>query len=353
MKRPTQQDVARLAGVSRASVSYVLSGNAQNPVRISEDTREKILEAAQHLGYEPDAAAQSLRSQKSHTVGLLIPDMFNPHYWEIVRGVENRLQEAGYDLILMSTSLSPERELSALRTLLRRRVDGLILMLTYFDQEQREVQTIIRRRSPVVLLGGLMEELDSVNPDDQSGGEELYQYLCQFGHQRIGLVYGVANSHIGAGRLLAYKTFIQQTNPALGDTLIEMCGPAIRDGYQAAQRLLLRNPRPTAIIVINDLLAIGVMHAIVEAGLRVPEDISIAGYDDIDPAPYLNPPLTTVKMHAEEMGHLAARLLFERMGNDNRFEPGQNRATYPPQHIVVPTLLIRRNSVGPAPDHMQ
>ena len=339
MKRPTQQDVARLAGVSRASVSYVLSGNAKRPVRISEDTRGKILQAAHQLGYEPDAAAQSLRSQKSCTVGVLIPDMFNPHYWEIVRGVESKLQEAGYDLMLMSTSLSPEREYSALRTLLRRRVDGLILLLTYFDQEQREVQTIIRRRSPVVLLGAWLKELDSVLPDDQAGGAELYQYLCQLGHQRIGLVYGVAREESGRTRLKMYRDFIQQTQPALGDTLVETCGPAIHDGYQAAQRLLLRRPRPTAIVVINDLLAIGVLHAVAEAGLRVPEDISIAGYDDIDPAPYLNPSLTTVKMHAEEMGRLAARLLFERMGS----------ADHPPQHMVVPTLLIRRASVGPAP----
>ena len=343
MKRPTQHDVAQLAGVSRATVSYVINGSAKRPIQISEDTREKILQAAQHLGYEPDAAAQSLRSQMSRTVGVLIPDTFNPHYWEIVRGVEDSLQAEDYNLMLMSTSLSPERECSALRTLLRRRVDGLVLALTYFDREQHEIQTIIRRRSPVVLLGGPVDELDSVYPEDQTGGGELYRHLRELGHCRIGLVYGVAQPRMGAGRLDLYRRFIAQTAPELGDALIEICGTSIHDGCEAAQRLLGRDPRPTAIVVINDLLAMGVMHAAVQAGLRIPADLSVVGHDDTDQAPYLNPSLTTVKMHAEEMGRAAARLLFERMLNPDR----------PPQHIAIPTLLIRRNSTGPAPTQDQ
>jgi LacI family transcriptional regulator len=339
MKRPTQQDVAQLAGVSRASVSYVLNGVAKQTVHISEETRGKIIQAAHQLGYEPDAAAQSLRSQKSRTIGVLIPDMFNPHYWEIVRGVESSLLAEKYDLMLMSTSLSPEREYSALRTLLRRRVDGLILALSYFDQEQREVQTFIRRSSPVVLLGSHLEALDSVNPDDLIGGAALYQHLLELGHRQVGLVHGVANAQMGASRIIMYRQFIAENNPQLGDTLLETCGVSIQDGFLAAQNLLERSPRPTAIVVINDLLAMGVMHAVSQAGLRVPEDVSVAGYDDIYPAGYLNPALTTVKMHADEMGRSAARLLFERMAKSDS----------PPQHINIPTQLIRRASTGPAP----
>lgn len=338
MKRPTQNDVARLAGVSRATVSYVINDRHEGPILITEETRQKILAAADHLGYEPDSAAQSLRMQVSRNIGVLIPDLLNPHYWQIVSGVEEMVQTKGYDLLLTSTSLRPDREHSALRSLLRRRVDGLILDLTYSDQDQQELKTIIHRRNPVVTLGEASAELDSVSPDDRRGSRQLIQHLFDLGHRRIGYVYGVAHHPLGLHRLESYLQMMAEIGQMESEHNVEYCGAKISDGYQAAQRLLERVPRPTAIMAINDLLAIGVMHAVAERGLRIPEDISIVGFDDIVQSAFLTPALTTVQMHAEEMGRTAARLLFERMADPER----------PPQHVEVPTLLVKRSSTGPA-----
>jgi LacI family transcriptional regulator len=339
MKRPTQQDVATQAGVSRATVSYVLNGQAKGPISITEETRQKIFQAAEQLGYEPDAAAQSLRLQSSKTIGVLIPDTFNPHYWQMVRGVEDFLHSRNYDLLLTSVSLNPDRERAALRSLLRRRVDGLILVLTYADQEDRELKTIIRRRSPVVLLGEKHEAVDAVGPDEENGTLQLMQHLIDLGHRSIGLVFGVATPLLGANRVTIFKKKMREMKVAEVDQLVVHTGPTMQDGYQAALRLLDRSPRPTAILAINDLLAIGVLRACADRGLRVPDDISVAGFDDIDQAVYLNPALTTVEMNAGEMGMTAARLLFKRMENPDRAHEFQ----------LIPTRLIRRASTGPAP----
>jgi LacI family transcriptional regulator len=339
MKRPTQNDVARLAGVSRATVSYVINDRHEGPIMITEETRQKILASADQLGYEPDAAAQSLRMQVSRSIGVLIPDLHNPHYWQIVTGVEQILQTRGFDLLLTSTSLLPDREYSALRSLLRRRVDGLILNLTYSDQDQQEIKTIINRRNPVVTLGEAHIELDSVSPDERNGCLQLFHYLFDLGHRRIAYIHGVAHHPLGLPRLETYQQMMSETGQRDNKPNIEYCGARISDGYQAAQRLLDRDPRPTAIMVINDLLAIGVMHAVAERSLRIPEDISIAGFDDIVQSAFLNPALTTVQMQAEEMGRSAARLLFERMADPERA----------PQHRIIPTLLVKRASTGPVP----
>ena len=340
MKRPTQTDVALLAGVSRAAVSYVINNRANGPISITEDTRQKIRQAAQQLGYQPDAAAQSLRLRSSRTIGVLIPDMLNPHYWDMVRGVEEQVYSHQFDLLLMSTSLKEDRERTALRTLLRRRVDGLILGLTFIDQENEEMETLVHRRSPMVLLGGDRCDADSVIPDDGNGARQLLSHLLELGHRRIGLVFGVAHRAMGSTRLSAYKQMLKEAAPDLPqEDYIEMCGPRLEDGYQAALRLLDRRPRPTAIMVINDLLAIGALHAAAERGLRVPQDVSITGFDDIEQAAYLNPALTTVQMNAWEMGRTAARLLFERM----------DQPEHSPAHILAPTCLIKRASTGPVP----
>lgn len=337
MKRPTQHDVARIAGVSRAAVSYVINGRDVALSNVSEETRQRILKAAHELGYEPDSAAQSLRSHLTHTVSLLIPDMHNPHYWQIARGVEEGLHAEGYDLLLMSTSLSPEREHAALRSLLRRRVDGLILVLHYVDQEKRELKTIISRKSPVVLLGAHLDELDTVDPDDSPGTQELLEHLLALGHCRIGLVFGVATMYLGRSRLNTYREFMAEKFDIQGDELIEFGGPSIEDGYQATKKLLDRRPDLTALVVINDLLAFGAMRAIHEKSLRIPEDISLASFDDIASSSYLNPPLTTVKTCGEDMGRATVRVLFDRLRDPDR----------PPQHLCVTTQLISRESIGP------
>lgn len=341
MKRPTQADVARLAEVSRATVSYVLSGRGDGPITVTEGTRQRVLKAAEQLGYEPDAAAQSLRLRASKTIGVLIPDLTNPHYWQIVRGAEQEAQSRGYDLLLTNTCLDQDRERSGVQALLRRRIDGLVLLLTFGDYLGDMLKMLARRRSPVVLLGVESElyGLDSVNPDYSDGASQLMKHLLALGHRRIGLVCGVARPTLAQDRLDAYRQGLQMAGLPFDENLVIRCGSTMADGHRAAMQLLQCKPRPTAILAINDLLAFGVLRALAKSGLRVPADLSVAGFDDIDASAYTNPPLTTVQGHAEEMGRIALRLILERMSNAER----------PPQNIRIPAQLIERESTGPAP----
>lgn len=344
MKRPTQADVARLAGVSRATVSYVLSGHGTGSISVTEETRQRVLGAVERLGYQPDAAAQSLRLGKTHTIGLLIPDMRNPHYWQIARGVEEEAQVEGYDLLLTSTALDPVREAKSVRALLRGRIDGLVLDLTFCERLlEEEGSMLVRSRSPVALLGAGIKGLDVVEPGYTAGAIEMMRYLLSLGHRRLALVYGVAHAGLGADRLNAFHEVLGGAGLPHDEAQIERCGSLIEDGYQATLRLLDRTPRPTAVLVINDLLAIGVLRAITDRGLRVPDDLSVVGFDDIEMSAYLNPSLTTVRVNTEEVGRRGVRLVFDRMDDPER----------PPQHVRVPAELVVRASTGAPPVEME
>ena len=341
-KAPTQADVARVAQVSRATVSYVLSGRRGGPISVAEETRQRVLRAAEQLGYQPNAAAQTLRLRSSRSIGVTIFDLNNPHSWQIVRGVDQEAKAQGYSLLLISTIMNAERERESVRELLRRRIDGLILTQTHHNQLKKEFQILSRQHSAVVLLGNQTEDLpdlDTVTPGHGDGAVQMMQHLLELGHRRIGFVFGVAAKPLGSERMAAYCRLLHNAGVAPDESLVEYCGVTIADGYEAALRLLQCRPRPTAILVINDLLAIGVLHAAAEQGLRVPADISVAGFDDIDMAPYLNPALTTIRVNAEEVGCMAVRLILDRVRTPDR----------PPQHVCVPARLIQRDSTGPAP----
>lgn len=339
MKQPTQSDVARLAGVSRATVSYVVNGLTESDISITEETRQRVLKAVQELGYQPDATAQSLRSGTTNTIGLLIPDMHNPHYWQIAQGVESEAQKEGYDLLLASTSLDPHREIHTVQALSRRRIDGLILLLTYTEQVQDELKKMVNRHRPIVLVNGNHPDIDSVNANYAACAAQVMAHLIELGHRRIGLVHGVAHSGLGADRLNAYYQELTRAGLPIDESLVEWCGTTIAAGYEAAQRLL--QAHPTAIVVINDLLALGVLRAIANAGLRVPEDISVASFDDIDMAAYLNPALTTVRMDAEELGRAAIRIILNRLRNPK----------LPPQQVTIASDLVLRASTGKTRAH--
>ncbi|MBN1283906.1 MAG: LacI family DNA-binding transcriptional regulator [Anaerolineae bacterium] len=338
-KQPTQEDVARLAGVSRATVSYIVNGLTDGRVAITEETQQRVLDAIEKLGYEPHAMARSLRLGTTHTIGLLLPDMRNPHYWQIACGAEQQAQDAGYDLLLVNTSLDPDKEIHAVNALSRRRIDGLVLLLTFPERHTQEIERLADKRVPVVALGGRIPGVDCVDNGYRDGAVHVMEYLIQLGHRRIGLIHGVASEMLGQERRLIYRRVVQTAGLPVGADYIEPCGTTPEAGYLAAQRLLSRSPRPTALMVINDLLAIAAVRAAAEMGLRVPEDLSIASFDDIELASYVTPPLTTVRVNAEEMGRAAVRLVFARLQDP----------ALPPQQIYIPSELIVRASTGPAP----
>lgn len=341
MKRPTQVDVARLAGVSRATVSYVVNGLPDGRVPISEETRQRVLEAVEELGYVPDARAQALRSGDTKTIGLIIPDIRNPHFWEYAEGVEQAAYASGYHLLLSSTALNPEYGEDIFKDLSRRRIDGLILASSFIGQSeeaQKTLRLLLKRRLPVVEISDFYD-IDCVVSDYRAATIEVMAHLLSLMHRRIGMIYGVAAAELAEDRLQPYQDALLAAGLPVDRELIAVCGPTIEDGYQAALQLLQLPSRPTAVIAINDLLALGALRAAADLNLRVPADLSLVGYDDIPMARYQVPRLTTVSKDAALLGQEAVKLLLARLRDPER----------PHQAIRVPPRLIIRESTGPAP----
>jgi len=302
--------------------------------------------AVRELDYQPDVRAQMLRSGGiTNTIGLLVPDMHNPYYWKIAAGVEHEAQKAGFDLVLFTTSLDAQREERTLRALTRRQIAGLILNPTYPTFISDALKQLTRRRYPVVTLETMFPHIDTVEsiPGYYVLAKQLVAHLFTLGHRRIGLIYGVVNPEIDGGRLAAYCEMLQAAGLPVEEALIARCGATLDDGYQAAQQLLWLRPRPTALMAINDLLAMGALRAIGEQGLTVPDDLSLTGFDDIDMAAYLLPPLTTVQYDADAAGRAAVKLLLERLADPTR----------PAQLVQVSSRLLIRGSTGTAPANVE
>ncbi len=337
--RVTQSDVARKAGVSRATVSNVITGRDGGNVQITAETRRRVLAAVEELGYQPLAAARNLRSGRSDTIALVIPDGSNPHWWAIVRGVEKTAREQGSQLVLTITGQQAERERRALRGLAERRVDGLILILTYAGRLAEELDALRLHGSAIVTFGHELPGKDVVLQDYGPGTREMMEHLLSLGHQRIGFIHGVARAGLGADRLFAYRRALRAAGLPYEKALIAQCGPTPDDGACAARQLLELTPRPTAILGVNDLMAMGALRAAYERGLSVPRDLSVAGFDDIELAEHLAPPLTTLAARGEEIGRQAAALLFRRLAGPDA----------PQQRVAIPTQLVIRGSTGPRP----
>ena len=346
MRRPTQVDVATRAGVSRATVSYVINGQANGKVSISQETVDRVLQAVQELGYEPDAGAQALRTGSSKTIGLIIPDLHNPHFWENADGVEQEARAAGYRLLLSSMDLNVQYGEDIFKDLSGRRIDALILMGLGVDRSSEAQATLARslsRNLPIVEVNDhttTNHKVDAVISDYRSAAAEAMAHLISLGHRRIGFINGVAIADLALDRLEPYQEALVSLGIPVDQALIVNCGPAFEDGYQAASRLLQLENRPTAIIAINDILALGVLRAAGDLGLHVPQDFSLVGFDDIPAARYLVPRLTTASKDPVRMGREAVRLALSRIE-----DPGQ-----PSRIVTIPSQFIVRESTGPVPD---
>jgi LacI family transcriptional regulator len=336
MKRPTQNDVAVVAGVSRATVSYVLN-DQQGRLPISLETRERVRKVIEHLGYEPDARAQSLRSGDSKIIGLLIPDIHNPHYWQMIDGVEEEAHKAGYDLILAHSSVDRAREEDSIKALSRRTMSGLIIITAQNFLEERLIERLRASGRPVVAVEA--PGFDYSATDYRQGTKEVMKHLLGLGHTRFAFINGVADLKIGMDRLEVYTQVLKQKGLPEAHRHVEKCGFEIEDGYQAALRVLSKKPRPTALVVINDLLAIGAIRAANDLGLQIPKDLSIASFDDLPLSSYITPRLTTVRRDNKAIGQAMTRMLLERLKNPKR----------PQQRLELPTEFIIRESTGEAP----
>lgn len=336
MKRPTQKDVALRAGVSRSTVSYVLNDQTDLKVPISAETRQRVMEAIDELGYEPDARAQSLRSGSTNIVGVIIPAIQNPFFWQILSGISENLQEAGYSLHLTHHPLDQQQEANTIRELTRQPVDGFILLAAAKYLLPRLTDYLRKSGRPVVEITSAKAEFDHVVHTYSSGTRDLLAHLLELGHQRIGFVYGISKDVQGFDRLLVYREVLEKAGLQFYEA---HCGETLEETYESAYALLNRPDRPTALLVINDILSLAVIRAAGDLGLSVPGDLSVAGFDDIPFSNFTVPRLTTVSGKAEESGRDAVRLLLRRFADPD----------LPQQITVMGEQLIVRESTGPAP----
>ncbi len=330
-KRPTQADVARLAGVSQTTVSHVLNNNTA--ISVPPETRRRILEAIDQLGYVPDGTARSLRTRKTHTIAAIIPDITNPFYPAFERGIQDTAERHGYDLITYNTDGIAEKERKCLRSVQQGRVDGVIAVL--FRTTARDLRPLLERNIAVVRLEAMPQEvgalpLDNLYVDNVAAARTAVAYLIDRGHTRIGMISGQEGPR--QARVLGYRQALADHHIPLDEFLIQGGDFTEKGGYQGMRALLALSPRPTAVFAANDLMAMGALLALREAGLRVPHDIAVIGFDDIPAARLFNPPLTTITQFPRELGRRAAEMVFERLSGAG---PEGGRCEEMPYELIV------------------
>lgn len=335
---PTLQDVAREAGVSSATVSRVLNDSG----KVNVATRRRVEEVIRRLGYHPSRVARRLRVQRgrSHILGLMIPDLQNPFFSDVARGVEDYAYNHEYAVILCSSDENIDKQTFYLNTLYAESVDGIILppipgehgRLAWLAQEQRLPIVCLDRHLPALTL-------DTVVVDNHRGAFEAVELLIRLGHRRIAIITGLPALSTSQERLEGYLEALSKHDVPVLPHLIRRGDSRYESGRLEAGHLLDEPVPPTALFVGNNLMTLGALEAIHSRGIRVPEQLSIIGFDDMLWAASLNPPLTTVRQPGYEIGRQAAELLLQRIAEPSR----------PPTVVVCQPELVLRASCGPAP----
>jgi LacI family transcriptional regulator len=340
-ERITIRELARLSGVSVGTVSRALNGYAD----VRSETRERIMRLAQELDYTPAAAARSLVTQRSHVIGVFMetgaghPDLQHPFFHEVLGGLKQCVGANGYDLLLFASErpgngYGPHSYLKRAR---HHAVDGAALI--GLDPEDPEVRRLTRGEVPCVGIDMDLEgeATEVVMSDNVSGAEAAVRHLHDLGHRRIATITGMLESRPGIDRLRGYRAAAQALGLAYRDEYVAYGDFYAESGREATARLLKLPEPPTAIFAAADMMAIGAVRAVAEAGLRVPEDISIVGFDDIQLAPHINPPLTTMRQDKLGLGAAAGNALVARIAGDPGREPLRR----------LPVELVVRGSTAP------
>lgn len=335
---PTLHDVAKAAGVSIATVSATINQSAY----VSPELQERVRKAIAELGYHPDGIARSLKKRSTQTLGLIISDITNPFFTALVRDIEDGANARGYALILCNTDEHLEKEQAYLRLLRSRRVDGLIMAPAgsvedyhHFTLEVSTPLVFIDRKIPTV-------PADAVVVDNVGGARQAVEYLIRLGHRRIGAITGLPQISTTHEQVEGYRQALESAGFSMDHLTLMRCGNSrLEGGYQAGLVLLTLPKRPTAIFATNNVMAIGLMRAVAERGLRCPEDISVACFDDFEWASVFRPRLTTVAQPTYDMGLKAAELLFARLEG--------TLAGDPKEVVLSPALVIRDSCTAPPP----
>ena len=327
----TLADVARASGVNISTVSRALRGT----YGVHRRTRQRVLEAAERLNYRPNRVARGLATGRSLTLGLIVSDIRNPYFAEVARGAEDAACRAGYDVVLCNSDLDPLKQMRYVRSLLEKRVDGL-LMNSVADLDRPQQQELAGCGVPIVLLNATpgVQAFSTVTGDNVAGGRLAGAYLAGLGHRVIAHLSGTRRQANLAARARGFLKAMQAA-PVTAAPVVIHGEHTYQGGYEMTRKLLDRHPKVTAVFAGNDAIAFGAIRAILEAGRSVPEDLSVVGFDNLELAAIIRPPLTTIHQPKYEMGQAAVEILLRQAGHG---EPSA------PEHHVLGVELVERQS---------
>lgn len=328
-RRTTMSDVAQEAGVSLMTVSRVLNRKGE----VSPETRQRVLDVIARLDYRPSGVARSLVTQRTNTIGLVLPDNANPFFSEVARGVEHAAYAEGYNVFLCNTDEELQRERAVLHSLEEKRVDGLVLCSSRLEDDQ--LGSVVARHPAVVLVNRRLEGVAAVLMDDELGGRMATEHLLRTGRRRVGFLTGPTASRCGRQRVTGYLAAFAAADLPHSPAWMRPCAPTVEGGRQVARELLAAHPGLTALLCYNDLVAVGALQACAELNCAVPDQLAVAGFDDIPLAALVTPSLTTCRVPRYELGCEAVRLLLDRIS-----------ASSPQQATVVlqPQLVVRASA---------
>ncbi|MGK3143885.1 ribose operon transcriptional repressor RbsR [Pantoea sp. C2G6] len=323
------KDVARLAGVSTSTVSHVINNNRF----VSEGVREKVEQAIRHLNYAPSALARSLKINQTHTIGMLLTTSSNPFYAEVVRGVEESCYQRGYSLILCNTAGDEDRMNRSLETLMQKRVDGLLIMCTESHLPSADILNRYPSVPTVMMDWAPFEGRGDIIQDNALlGGELATQHLIDSGYTRIACIAGPQDKTPARMRLEGYRNAMAKSGLEIMPGYVVSGDFEFQGGYNGMVELLALETPPEAVFTSNDAMAVGVYHALYQAGMQVPHQMAVMGYDDIELARYLSPPLSTIHQPKDALGELAIDTLIHRLS-----DPDASQQTL----VLTPELVVR------------
>jgi LacI family transcriptional regulator len=333
----TIRDVARVAKVHPGTVSRAL--NEDTRALVNPETAERVMQVAEELGYRPNRIARGLKTSRSHTIGVLIPDITNPLFPPILRGIEDRLDQEGYTSLIVNTDNDAGRERIYLEAMRARQVDGFISATARLDREL--LDELVEAGTPLVLVNRSLEDasVPAVTVNDRQGIALAVEHVAALGHKRIGHVGGPQNLSTGHRRHLGFVTAMRAAGLRAPVRQIRFGAQFTEEeGAHACHELLDASPDVTAIVAANDLMAIGCYDTLEQRGLRCPDDLSILGFNDMPFVGRLRPPLTSVRVPQREIGKVAADLLLEQLGGEDRG---------PTEILLEPTLMVRGSTAPP------
>jgi DNA-binding LacI/PurR family transcriptional regulator len=335
-KRVTAKEVAEKLGISAMTVSRALNDHPY----VDEETRKKVEQVAKRMGYSPDHIAKSLATRKTHTIGVVLPEITHSFFPEAIRGIEEVTYQRGYHLILTHSAEDAEREKDAIRTLESKRVDGILISTAQTMEDYRIYNQLVKSGVQLVFFDRCVWGIGAscVSIDDEESAKQITEHLIGHGYKRIAHLNGPQRVSIGKARLRGYRRAIEGNGLTYREEMVIESGFHEGGGYEAMNRLLDLSPtrRPRAVVAINDPAAFGAMKAIAERGLRIPQDIAIVGFSDDIRSDLMPTPLTTVRQPAYELGKRAAQQLLAQIEGKSK----------PPTQSVVKADLVIRQSCG-------